>query len=86
MSAPMCSNGQWIQCSACGGYGVVSGYTLGGTDFTGPEECGSCANGQIWQYPSGALAQYPGGPFVGRTSKESENSDASSVQPETPDA
>lgn len=59
------TRGEWIQCSACAGHGVVSGYTMGG-DFAGPMECRGCCNGGVWRYPSGALAKYPGGPFVGR--------------------
>ncbi len=60
------TKGKWIKCSDCGGHGVVSGYTIGGTDFTGAEECSHCAGGRQWLYPSGHIAQYPGGPMAGR--------------------
>lgn len=60
------AKGKWIRCSSCGGHGLVSGYTLGGTDFLGAEECRHCSSGRIWRYPSGVLALYPGGPLCGR--------------------
>ena len=60
------AKGRWIQCSYCGGHGVVSGYTFSGDDFLGAEECRHCSSGRIWRYPSGALALYPGGPLCGR--------------------
>ena len=60
------SKGEWITCWNCGGYGVVSGYTFGGTDFTGAKECAKCSSGGMWRYPSGVLARYPGGPLCGR--------------------
>jgi hypothetical protein len=46
-----------------------SGYTADGGDFTGAEECRACAgSGSVWVSAKGVLAQYPGGPFLGRTS------------------
>jgi hypothetical protein len=64
---PPGQKGHWIVCHRCGGHGVVSKYSAG--DFEGPEEC-KCNGGQLWRYPSGRLAVYPGGPFAG-TSQES---------------
>lgn len=56
-----------IECHDCNGHGQVSNYCCGGMDFNGPEECHTCnGSGLIWKSPKGALAQYPGGPFVGR--------------------
>lgn len=58
------------QCSGCGGHGQVSGYTADGSDFTGAEECKECnGTGRVFISPKGAIAQWPGGPFVGRLSK-----------------
>lgn len=60
-----------MKCGTCDGKGMVSGYTSFGTDFSGPEECCDCNNGEIYVSPSGRLALYPGGPFVGSlTAKE----------------
>lgn len=57
-----------IQCSSCDGHGLASSY--GGGDFLGADECCDCnGSGYIWRSPKGALAQWPGGPFVGRESK-----------------
>ena len=51
-------------CGACGGYAVVSSYTLDGSDFLGPEECDRCAGaGAYWRTPQGRYVLYPGGPF-----------------------
>jgi len=56
-----------IACDSCSGHGQVSSYTFGGGDFNGPDECRDCGgSGHIWRSRKGALAQYPGGPFVGR--------------------
>lgn len=58
-----------VSCSACGGHGLVSKYTIDGSDFEGADECGVCmGSGRIWATPKGALARWPGGPFVGRLS------------------
>lgn len=62
-SAPMVSAGEWISCGACVN-GTVSVYSA--ADFEGPGDCPHCNAGQLWRYPSGALALYPGGPFAGR--------------------
>jgi hypothetical protein len=63
----MANKGSWIRCPRCGGWGVVSVYSAG--DFEGPSECPKCNGGQKWRYPSGRLAMYPGGPFLGSESK-----------------
>lgn len=59
---------QWrtTRCERCRGYGVVSAYTPGGTDFLGAAECGRCGgSGRLYIRPGGAVAHYPGGPFCG---------------------
>ena len=59
--------GGWekIKCHSCDGHGLVSSHTGGNLD--GPDECRTCwGSGSIWRSPKGALAKYPGGPFVGR--------------------
>lgn len=44
--------------------GCCAGLEWGGEE---PRECKDCGgNGSLWQSPKGALALYPGGPFVGR--------------------
>lgn len=54
--------GTLIQCSRCGGHGVIdAGYLE-----VNPVECPACSGGYQWRYPSGAIAMYPGGPFMGR--------------------
>jgi hypothetical protein len=56
-----------IKCADCSGHGLISGYTADGSDFTGAEECKGCAGrGFVWLSAKGVLAQYPGGPFLGR--------------------
>jgi DnaJ-class molecular chaperone len=58
-----------LHCWDCGGHGLVSAYTADGSDFLGAAECGTCGgSGRIYRSPKGALAQWPGGPFVGRES------------------
>lgn len=60
---------QWkeIQCWDCNGHGLVSSYTGSGDDFLGAAECKTCnGSGKLSQSSGGAIAQYPGGPFVGR--------------------
>jgi len=53
----------WEKCAYCNGYGVVSDYR--GGDFNGAMECPRCnGSGRFVVYPSGAIAQYPGGPFL----------------------
>jgi hypothetical protein len=52
------------RCSSCGGHGMVSSYTLDGSDFLGAEECRSCAGaGMYWRTPRGRHVLHPGGPF-----------------------
>ena len=55
-----------IDCPRCGGHGVISVYTLGGTDFLGAGECPKCGgNGVLWISPKDRIADNPGGPFRG---------------------
>lgn len=65
---------KWRQerCSGCGGHGIVSGYTLGGTDFVGAEECDDCNGGGVIYIHrrTGTIAEYPGGRLLGRLSKK----------------
>lgn len=59
---------KWLtmRCTSCRGYGQVSAYTLGGTDFLGAGECHNCGGGGIvYVSPKDRLAMYPGGPFCG---------------------
>lgn len=50
-----------IRCARCGGHGVYEGF--GG----GPVECKECSmSGFYWLHHSGLLAQWPGGPALGR--------------------
>lgn len=48
--------GHWEPCGCC-----VNGLTFMGDD------CLTCGGppGRVWVYPSGKIAQYPGGPFCG---------------------
>lgn len=56
-----------ITCTKCQGHGQVANYGAFGLDFEGPDECPDCeGTGTIVRYASGALARYPGGPFLGR--------------------
>lgn len=56
-----------MRCDLCGGHGQKSSYSIDGGDFMGADECRDCnGSGLIWRSPKGALAQYPGGPFIGR--------------------
>lgn len=58
-------------CSACAGHGIVSAYTADGSDFTGAKDCDACnGNGQVSISDRGVIAQYPGGPLLGRLSKQ----------------
>lgn len=53
-----------MKCFGCRGYGVVNkGYLE-----VVPGDCDDCGgNGTLWKHKeSGAIACYPGGPFVGR--------------------
>jgi hypothetical protein len=59
-----------IRCFCCYGTGMVSDYGCG-EDFYGPKECDMCAgNGKYWKHKSGVIAQYPGGPFLGKEAPE----------------
>jgi hypothetical protein len=63
----MPSTWRQIKCVDCSGHGLVSGYTADGGDFTGADECRTCAGrGSVWLSAKGVLALYPGGPFLGR--------------------
>jgi hypothetical protein len=54
-------------CCSCGGHGLVSAYTADGGEFLGAAECKTCdGKGHVFRSPRGALAKYPGGPFLGR--------------------
>lgn len=53
-----------ITCARCDGKGIVGKWSWGGVE---PDECPDCGGGgAIVQYASGALASWPGGPFLGR--------------------
>jgi len=59
-----------IPCGRCGGCGLVSEYTFGGTDFLGAGECPDCGgSGAQWMRPSGHLFMHPGGPAIGSMPK-----------------
>ena len=64
--ARVVSKWRTVRCPSCGGGGLVSAYTIGGTDFLGADECNRCANGDLWILPSDHTALYPGGPFAGK--------------------
>jgi hypothetical protein len=56
-----------IRCLDCDGRGQCAGYTADGGDFLGAIECRTCAgSGRVFRSASGVLAQWPGGPFLGR--------------------
>lgn len=57
-----------VVCSSCV-LGVVGDYRNG--DFYGPKECNTCGgSGYNWISPKGAIAMWPGGPFVGTMTKK----------------
>lgn len=57
-------------CGLCGGHGQRSGYSIDGGDFLGADECRDCnGSGRIFVSDKGVVAQWPGGPFIGRLSK-----------------
>lgn len=60
-----------IKCYGCRGYGVVNAGYL----EVVPAECSECNGcGSLWKHKeSGAIAQWPGGPFVGRELYKSDN-------------
>jgi DnaJ-class molecular chaperone len=61
------TTGEWCRCATCSGYGLVQHPNRFDPS---PEECRDCGgSGRVWQYLSGALARYPGGPFVGRAER-----------------
>lgn len=52
----------WVRCGCC------AGLEWGGEQ---PRECRDCdGNGQVYRYPSGRLALYPGGPLKGQEHPE----------------
>jgi DnaJ-class molecular chaperone len=58
-----------ILCHGCDGHGLISAYTIDGSDFLGADECKTCnGSGQLFQSSKGVLVQWPGGPFMGRAS------------------
>jgi hypothetical protein len=58
-----------IQCWGCGGHGQCSSYAADGSDFLGATECRTCnGSGRVFRSARGVLAQWPGGPFLGRES------------------
>lgn len=62
-----------IRCWDCDGYGQVSDYGIG-DDFYGAMECRTCdGSGSLSKHESGAVAKYPGGPFVGSEKHGSRN-------------
>lgn len=68
MSATMTSSTGKVwtadRCHGCSGHGVVSVYSA--DDFEGAGFCRVCGgSGVVWVSPGGAIALYPGGPFVG---------------------
>lgn len=61
------SVGHTIKCSGCNGFGLRTVWSFGVKEA---EECPHCnGTGANWLYPSGALAQYEGGPLMGRLSQ-----------------
>lgn len=63
---------KWTEtkCGLCGGHGQCSSYTINGGDFLGADECRGCnGSGRIFVSEKGAMAQWPGGPFIGRLTK-----------------
>jgi DnaJ-class molecular chaperone len=58
-----------VPCHNCAGHGLLPDYGCG-EDFYGEKECRDCnGTGNLFRSPKGALAKYPGGPFVGREGK-----------------
>lgn len=59
-----------VTCYACGGHGQVPDYGRG-RDFYGPKECERCnGSGDVSISSGGAIAQWPGGPLIGRLTKQ----------------
>lgn len=66
-------NGEHIKCDTCDGHGQRAVWSLGVKE---PDECPHCGgSGRNWQYLSGAIARYYGGPFIGRATKKMEQND-----------
>lgn len=60
---PVALNGRHIVCASCSGHGLKTTWSFGVKE---PDECRCCGgSGRNWQYPSGKIAAYYGGPFVG---------------------
>jgi hypothetical protein len=60
-----------LSCWGCSGHGQRSAYTIDGGDFMGADECGTCnGSGRLFRTDAGAVAQWPGGPFVGRLTRK----------------
>ena len=60
-----------FDCWNCGGGGQCSEYTIDGGDFLGAGECRTCnGTGRLFRTRAGVIAQFPGGPFVGRLSRK----------------
>lgn len=58
-----------VVCDECGGKGLVSDYFK--EDFYGARECDKCSGkGTLFVTKTGALVDFPGGPFCGRISKD----------------
>jgi len=66
----MTPKGQFIKCARCDGHGLISTWSFGVKE---PDECPDCGgSGRNWQYPSGIIASYYSGPFLGRVSPAQE--------------
>lgn len=53
-----------IRCPRCDGHGQVSRWSFGVHE---PDECPDCGgSGNNVRYESGTIAQYPGGPLLGK--------------------
>lgn len=60
------NRGGFVSCPECAGHGVVAHYSA--RDFEGADPCPVCGGGGVvWQYPSGRLAKWRGGPLLGST-------------------
>jgi hypothetical protein len=54
--------GKHVKCDLCDGHGQRARWSFGVIE---PDECPDCGgSGLIWEYPSGALAKWYGGPFL----------------------
>lgn len=60
----MATEWRLVNCSRCGGWGVVMNYA--GVDPTGAGDCPDCNNGVLYVTPTDRVALWPGGPFQGR--------------------